>query len=207
MRNAASLLPAALLAALLLCTPAAFAAQGTTPKAAPKAKDAGQVCIGFINRTPNTIRVESKTGSLTFLEVAPHTIDSFCCPTHEKLCFDKGDGSTKIKIARLDPASPDEWSGSTCRKLYLKPGSATSVRMDLDGSHIVCEPAKPADYARPFEQLDLDKSGGISEAEAASNRISPSTFKAMDQNGDGTVDQDEYKSAFDRINVLKGVPF
>jgi len=187
----------------VLCIPAAFAAQG----AAPKAKDAGQVCIGFINQTATTIRVESKTGSLTFLEVAPHTIDSFCCPTHEKLCFDKSDGSTKIKIARLDPASPDEWSGPTCRKLYLKPGSATAVRMDLDGNHIVCEPAKPADYARPFGQLDLDKSGGISAAEAASNRIPPSTFKAMDLNGDGTVDQDEYRSAFDKINVLKGVPF
>lgn len=201
MRHAAFPTTAALLAALLLCAPGA----GEAAQAAQK--DQGQTCIGFINQTGETIRVGSKTGSLTFIEVAPRTIDSFCCPTHDKLCFDKGDGTTKVKVVRLDPSSPDEWSGETCRKLYLKPGTTTLVRLDLDARHIVCEPAKPSDHARPFEQLDLDRNGGISQAEAASNRISPTTFKAMDRNGDGAVDQDEYRSAFDRINVLKGVPF
>ncbi len=196
----AAALAAILLAALLPGTP-------REARAAQPSPQNGQVCIGIVNQTGQTVRIASKTGSLTFLEAAPRTIDSFCCPTHEKLCFDKADGTTKVKAVRLDPASPDEWSGETCRKLYLKPGAAVSVRLDLDGRHIICEPATPADFARPFEHLDLDKDGGVSAAEAGSARIPPAAFTAMDANGDGVLDTTEYKRAFDRVNVLKGVPF
>ena len=214
MRNAASLVLAAFFAACLpgvsLAAQAAKPAQTATPAAQPaaaKAQQTGQVCIGVVNHTGQAVRIGSKTGSLTFLEVAPRTIDSFCCPTHEKLCFDKSDGTTKVKAVRIEPGSPDEWSGDTCRKLYLKPGATISVRLDMDGRHIVCEPTSAEEHARPFEHLDLDRDGGLTEAEAASGRIPPATFRDMDLDGDGKVTHTEYKSAFSNINVLKGVPF
>ncbi|EPR38679.1 EF-Hand domain protein [Desulfovibrio sp. X2] len=193
--------------AAALCLGLPHGALAAKAKPAPKAAAAVEPSFAVVNLTGETVRVESKTGTLTFLEVAPRTIDAFTCPAAQKLCFDKSDGTAKVKVVRLDPRTPDEWSGTTCRKIYLSPGETLAVDYDLDRTHIVCRQAVAADFARPFSTLDLDKDGTVSASEAASNRIPPETFKAMDTNHDGVLDQQEYESAFDKINILKGIPF
>lgn len=182
-------------AALLIAVPLAATAQ------------AGDACFGVVNKTRDTVRVFSKTGSLTYLEIAPRTMDSFCCPADDKLCFDRSDGTTKIKFVRLDPKTPDEWSGDTCRKIYLKPGQTMGVDYDLNGRHIRCAPTDPAEHLPDFSAIDLDGDGSVSLGEASSARIPPAAFKTLDSDGDGRISHDEWKGIPKNINLLKGIPF
>lgn len=186
---------AILAAALLVAAPGAFAAT------------AGDACFGVVNKTRDTVRVFSKTGSLTYLEIAPRTMNSFCCPADDKLCFDRSDGTTKIKFIRLDPKTPDEWSGDTCRKIYLMPGQTMAVSYDINGRHIRCEPTDPAEHLPDFATIDHDGDGSVSLGEAATARIPPETFEAIDADGDGRISHDEWKGIPKDINLLKGISF
>ncbi|EPR35742.1 EF-Hand domain protein [Alkalidesulfovibrio alkalitolerans DSM 16529] len=192
---------------LSIVAKAIFAAALLVAAPGMTAAKAGDACFGVINKTRDTVRVFSKTGSLTYLEIAPRTMDSFCCPADDKLCFDRSDGTTKIKFVRIDPKTPDEWSGDTCRKIYLKPGQTMGVAYDLDGRHIRCAPADPSDHLPDFSAIDLDGDGSVSLGEASSARIPARAFAAVDKDGDGRISHEEWKGIPKDINILKGIPF
>jgi hypothetical protein len=164
-------------------------------------------CFGIVNETANSIRVFSKTGSMTYKEVPATSIDTFCCPAAAPLCFDKNDGTTKAKIVRIDPNGMDEWSGLTCRKLRIRPGQSVAVSLGDDGHHIACRFVDASTFVPKFETIDTDKDGRIDSEEARAINMNPDDFKVTDKNNDYYMDKTEYKNGFSKINIFKGVKF
>ncbi len=167
---------------------------------------AADSCFGIVNETATPIRVFSKTGSMTYKEIAPQTIDSFCCPAAAPLCFDK-DGTTKAKLVRIDPNGLDEWSGLTCRKIRIAPNQSLAVSLDADGKHIACRFVDAVTFVPTFEKVDTNHDGKIDQSEAKAINLNPNDFKVSDKDNDYYMDKSEYKSGFSKINVLKGIKF
>lgn len=172
---------------------------------------AQEKCFKVVNRTPGEIKAFSKSGQKIYGFAGPYSVEKMCCnQLYEKPCFEKNDGTAKIKIVRMVPGSPDEFSGPTCYKLYVKPGQIISVSLDMDGSHIVCKRIESEKDIKPlpkFEDLDQNGDGKIDRQEAGKNPMLSYEFGSTDIDSDKIVDKQEYNSFLQKVNVFRGVNF
>jgi hypothetical protein len=178
---------------------------------APALAEAEKQCFRIINRTKSPLKIENKDGNRTYPDVQPYSPANACCePLYEKLCFDKSDNSAKIKITALVGKPAQAFSGDTCRKLYIHPGSAILVARDADGLHIKCKvvpDGKKIGVAADFDELDANHDGKLDASEAQGMDLAPMTYSQADHNGDKILDKDEYNGFLQKVNVFRGVPF
>lgn len=182
-------------ALLLLATTSAFA---------------GEKIFTVINHTDGIIRVWGKSNDYKFGRIKPRTIaECTCNALYNKDCFDKKGDRAKIKLALEDSNGIDLWSGDTCTKLYIEPGTFIDVTMDTDGRHIKCAIIDNYEVREPlpsFEEADMNKDGRIDEEEAEKMKLRIK-FEDFDNDLNKELNPQEFDRAIDKINIFRGVPF
>ncbi|SDK93455.1 hypothetical protein SAMN05660337_1760 [Maridesulfovibrio ferrireducens] len=177
--------------------------------AAPSAM-AQEKSFTIINHTGSVVRVWGKSNDFEFGRVKASTItDCSCNALYNKDCFDKKGGKAKIKLAREDKNGVDLWSGDTCVKLYIAPGTNIDVTLAADGRHIKCEIVKDYEIKKPlptFEEADLNKDGKIDEEEAEAIQLK-ANFKDFDSDLNNELNPSEFDNAVNKFNIFRGVPF
>ncbi|MFW5837311.1 MAG: hypothetical protein ACOCVM_04840 [Desulfovibrionaceae bacterium] len=178
---------------------------------APAGALAEKLCFRIVNRTNSPLKIENKEGDRSYSGIKPYSLTPVCCDNlYERLCFDKSDGSSKIKINALVGDPPREFSGEACRKIYAKPGQAILVSRDLDGVHIRCriiEDGQHVDVVADFDELDANNDGKLDASETRGMDMKPMHYSQVDHNGDKIINRREYNSFIQRINVFRGVEF
>ncbi|WP_432735029.1 hypothetical protein [Maridesulfovibrio sp. FT414] len=163
-----------------------------------------------INHTDNVVRVWGKSGDYKFGRIKPRTItDCTCNALYNKDCFDKKGGKAKVKLAMEDKNGIDLWSGDTCTKLYIEPGTFIDVTMDTDGRHIVCTIVDKYEIRQPlpsFDEADTNKDGIIDEKEAEAIQLR-TNFEDYDKDLNRKLNPEEFDRAINKINIFRGVPF
>lgn len=185
-----------LFAGLILCTAPSAVAQTKT--------------FTVINHTGSVLRVWGKSNGFEFGRVNATTIaDCTCNSLYNKDCFDKNGNKAKIKLALEDKNGLDLWSGDTCVKIYVEPGTNIDVTLDNDGRHIKCAIVKDSEITKPlptFAEADLNKDGKIDEKEAEAIHLKVN-LKDFDTNLDNELNPSEFDNAVNRFNIFRGVPF
>ncbi|WP_319780829.1 hypothetical protein [Maridesulfovibrio sp.] len=163
-----------------------------------------------INHTDSIIRVWGKSNDFKFGRIKPKTIaDCTCNSLYNKDCFDKKGGKAKIKLALEDKNGKDLYSGDTCTKLYVDPGTFIDVTPDTDGRHIKCAIIDKYEIRQPipsFEKADTNKDGKIDEQEAEAIQLK-ANFKDYDHDLNNELNPKEFDRAINKINIFRGVPF
>lgn len=163
-----------------------------------------------VNHTNGVIRVWGKSNDFHFGRIKPKTIaDCTCNSLYNKDCFDKKGDKAKIKLALEDKNGIDLWSGDTCTKLYIEPGTFIDVSMDTDGRHINCAIIDGYEVRQPlpsFENADTNKDGKIDEKEAEAIQLK-SNFGEFDDDLNRELNPKEFDRAINKINIFRGVPF
>ncbi|CCO22342.1 hypothetical protein [Maridesulfovibrio hydrothermalis] len=163
-----------------------------------------------INHTDGVIRVWGKSNDYKFGRIKARTItDCTCNALYNKDCFDKKGNKAKIKLALEDKNGIDLWSGDTCTKLYIEPGTFIDVTMDIDGRHIKCALIDDYEVRQPipsFEEADTNKDGIIDEKEAEAIQLK-TNFKEYDDDLNKELNPKEFDRAVNKINIFRGVPF
>lgn len=171
---------------------------------------ASEKIFTVINNTNGIIRVWGKSNDFKFGRINPKTIaDCTCNALYNKDCFDKKGGKAKIKLALEDKNGIDLWSGDTCTKLYIDPGTYINVTTDTDGRHIKCAIVEDYEIRQPipsFEKADTNKDGKIDEKEAEAIQLK-SNFKDFDDDLNKELNPKEFDRAINKVNIFRGVPF
>ncbi len=185
-----------LTAGLLICT---------APSAMAQKKS-----FTIINHTKGTIRVCGKSNDFEFGRVKARTLaECTCNALYNKDCFDKKGGKAKIKLALEDKNGIDMWSGDSCVKLYIAPGTNIDVTMDSDGRHIKCEFVSDFEVREPlpsFEDADINNDGKIDEKEAEAIQLKEK-FGDFDKDLNNELNPKEFDDAASKFNIFRGVPF
>ncbi|ACS78927.1 hypothetical protein [Maridesulfovibrio salexigens] len=184
--------------------PAALLAMTVTSAAAD------EKIFTVINHTDSVIRVWGKSNDYKFGRINTKTIaDCTCNALYNKDCFDKKGGKAKIKLALESKNGKDLYSGDTCTKLYVDPGTFIDVTYDTDGRHIRCAIIDKYEIRQPipsFEEADVNKDGKIDEQEAEAIQLK-ANFKDFDDDLNRELNPKEFDRAIDKINIFRGVPF
>lgn len=184
--------------------PAALLAMTVNPVAA------AEKMFTVINHTDGVIRVWGKSNDYRFGRIKPKTIaDCTCNALYNKDCFDKKGGKAKIKLALEAKNGKDLYSGDTCTKLYIDPGTFIDVTYDVDRRHIRCSIVDKYEIRQPipsFEEADTNKDGKIDEKEAEAIQLK-TDFKDFDEDLNRELNPKEFDRAIDKINIFRGVPF
>ncbi len=171
---------------------------------------ASEKLFTVINNTNGIIRVWGKSNDFKFGRINPKNIaDCTCNALYNKDCFDKKGGKAKVKLALEDKNGIDLWSGDTCTKLYIEPGTFINVTMDTDGRHIKCAIVEDYEIRQPipsFEKADTNKDGIIDEKEAEAIHLK-NNFKDFDDDLNKELNPKEFDRAVNKINIFRGVPF
>ncbi|NDV25285.1 hypothetical protein [Desulfovibrio sp. JC010] len=184
--------------------PAALLAMTATSAAAE------EKIFTVINHTDSVIRVWGKSNDYKFGRIKPKTIaDCTCNSLYNKDCFDKKGGKAKVKLALEASNGKDLYSGDTCTKLYIDPGTFIDVTLDTDGRHIRCAIVDEYEIRQPipsFEKADTNKDGKIDEKEAEAIQLK-ANFKDFDHDLNNELNPKEFDGAVNRFNIFRGVPF
>ncbi|WP_320172274.1 hypothetical protein [Maridesulfovibrio sp.] len=171
---------------------------------------ANEKIFTVINHTDGVIRVWGKSNDYKFGRIKPKTIaDCTCNALYNKDCFDKKGGKAKIKLALEGKNGIDLWSGDTCTKLYIEPGTFIDVTLDTDGRHIKCAIIDKYEVRQPlpsFEKADTNKDGKIDEKEAEAIHLK-TNFGDFDKDLNRELNPEEFDRAINKINIFRGVPF
>ncbi|TIH19287.1 hypothetical protein D0S45_03655 [Marinifilum sp. JC120] len=184
--------------------PAALLAMTVTSAAAE------ETFFTVINHTDSVIRVWGKSNDFKFGRIKPNTIaDCTCNALYNKDCFDKKGGKAKVKLALEASNGKDLYSGDTCTKLYVDPGTFIDVTLDTDGRHIKCTIIDEYEIRQPipsFEKADTNNDGKIDEQEAEAIQLK-ANFKDFDHDLNQELNPKEFDRAINKINIFRGVPF
>ena len=184
--------------------PAALLAMTVTSAAAE------EKIFTVINHTDSVIRVWGKSNDYKFGRIKPKTIaDCTCNSLYNKDCFDKKGGKAKIKLAIEANNGKDLYSGDTCTKLYVDPGTFIDVTYDTDLRHIKCTIVDKYEIRQPipsFEKADTNNDGKIDEQEAEAIQLK-ANFKDYDHDLNRELNPKEFDRAINKINIFRGVPF
>ncbi len=171
---------------------------------------AGEKIFTVINHTDGVVRVWGKSNDYKFGRIKPKTIaDCTCNSLYNKDCFDKKGGKAKIKLALEVNDGKELYSGDTCTKLYISPGTFINVNPDVDGRHIKCAIIDESEIRQPipsFNKADTNKDGKIDEQEAEAIQLK-ANFKDFDHDLNNELNPKEFDRAINKINVFRGVPF
>lgn len=171
---------------------------------------AAEKLFTVVNHTDGVIRVWGKSNDYKFGRIKPKTITECTCNAlYNKDCFDKKGGKAKIKLALEDTNGIDFWSGDTCTKLYIEPGTFIDVTMDTDGRHIKCAIIDDYEIRQPipsFDKADTNKDGKIDEKEAEAIQLHKN-FNEFDDDLNKELNPQEFDRAINKFNIFRGVPF
>jgi hypothetical protein len=178
---------------------------------APVTVQAEKLCFRIVNRTKSPLKIENKEGERSYPAVKPYSLAKACCdPLYERLCFDKSDGSSKIKVKALVGEKAQEYSGQGCRKIYIQPGAAILVTRDMDGTHVNCKivpDGQHVDVAADFDDLDKNNDGKLDKSETQGMDMQPMHYSQADHNNDKVIDKQEYRGFLQKVNIFRGVNF
>ncbi|WP_419780728.1 hypothetical protein [Maridesulfovibrio sp.] len=163
-----------------------------------------------INHTDSVIRVWGKSNDFKFGRIKPKTIaDCTCNALYNKDCFDKKGGKAKIKLALEANGGKELYSGASCTKLYVNPGTFIDVTLDTNGRNIKCEIIDKYEIKQPmpsFEEADTNNDGKIDEQEAEAIQLK-SNFRDFDTDLNNELNPKEFDGALNKLNIFRGVPF
>ena len=184
--------------------PAALLAMTVTSAAAE------EQIFTVINHTDSVIRVWGKSNDFKFGRIKSKTIaDCTCNSLYNKDCFDKKGGKAKIKLALESKDGKDLYSGDTCTKLYISPGTYIDVTQDTNGRNIKCAIIDKYEIKQPipsFEEADKNHDGKIDEQEAEAIQLK-TNFKDFDKDLNNELNPKEFDGAINKFNIFRGVPF
>ncbi|WP_320007617.1 hypothetical protein [Maridesulfovibrio sp.] len=184
--------------------PAALLAMAVTSAAAE------EKMFTVINHTNSVIRVWGKSNDFKFGRIKPKTIaDCTCNALYNKDCFDKKGDKAKIKLALESEDGTTLYSGDTCAKLYVSPGTYIDVTLDANGPNIKCAIVDKYEIRQPipsFDEADSNKDGKIDEQEAEAIQLK-TNFKDFDTDLNNELNPKEFDGAINKFNVFRGVPF